>query len=273
MSYNPQTVSDVVAGQLLKFARHYVAKHSQADSDKPLSPEAREEVVARILYDWQTADYSEWQPEDDLHAVARQCRWWRIRGWNGETADDQREKRQRQRLAREQSQAGWDATPSTGTSEDSRTPTPLAILIAEEEATNGLRYVSDRQRKARRKAVRGRNRLERLLVVEGRYATHTAIRWEVVRIHGILHKGTVANRDIGKARTVPVADGLAQWALRDRDDRGRFVPNREPSDSMPWEDDGGPVCNLETRRRSVGQQTAADPAAYREALREYYASR
>jgi hypothetical protein len=234
MSYNPLTISDAVAKQTMLFVRRYVAKHSQPDCQSPLSPDGREEVVARIIYDWQTGDYSDWTPESDQHAAASHARNWRMRGWYGNTADEHRERRKVAKLAKQQQQEGWDATPSTGTSEDSRTPTPLAILIAQEEAERGLRYVSDRQRKARRKAVRGRNRHQRILVVEGRYETHTAIRWEKVTIHGVVYKGTVANRDIGKSRTVPVPADIAAWAMMGRDERGRFVSNREPVKANPW---------------------------------------
>ena len=255
MSYNPLAVSDVVAKQTMLFVRRYVAKHSQPDCPAPLSPDGREEVVARIIYDWQTADYSDWTPESDQHAAASHARKWRMRGWFGNTADDHRERRKTAKLAKQQQADGWDSTPSTGTSEDSRTPSPLSILIAKEEASGepimserawvrflenchelhgGLRYVSDRQRKSRRRAVRGRNRLERILVVDGRYETHTAIRFETVRVHGIAYKGTVPNRSIGKSRTVPVPADIAEWAMLGRDERGRFVSNRQPVKASPW---------------------------------------
>jgi hypothetical protein len=191
-------------------------------------------VTAQIVYDWQTGDYSDWTPESDQHAAASHAKQWRVRGWHGQTADAMAEKRFAAKLAKQRAKDGWDATPSTGTSEDSRTPSPLAILIAKEEATKGLRYVSDRQRKGRRKAVRGRNRHQRILVVEGRYETHTAIRWEKVTIHGVVYKGTVSNRDIGKSRTVPVPADVAAWAMLGRDERGRFVSNREPVTANPW---------------------------------------
>lgn len=268
MSYNALTVSDIVAKQVMLFVRRYVAKHSQPDCQYPLSPEAREEVVAMIVYDWQTADYGDWAPENDQHAAASHARKWRMRGWHGNTADQQAERRFAAKLAKQRQQEGWDATPSTGTSEDSRTPSPLAILIAKEEATKGLRYVSDRQRKARRKAVRGRNRLERLLVVDGRYETHTAIRWEIVKVHGVMHKGTVSNRDIGKSRTVPVPADIAAWAMLGRDDKGRFRPNREAVSATPWTAE-----NREAREtfRPMGKpETVPSVAAYREALAEYY---
>jgi hypothetical protein len=180
------------------------------------------------------------------------------------------EKRFAAKLAKQRQQEGWDATPSTGTSEDSRTPSPLAILIAKEEAQNGLRYVSDRQRKARRKAVRGRNRHQRILVVEGRCETHTAIRWEKVTIHGVVYKGTVANRDIGKSRTVPVPAGIAAWAMMGRDARGRFVSNREPVTANPWNDETRQA--RETFRPMGKPDTAPDTAAYREALAAHYST-
>jgi hypothetical protein len=256
--YNPLTISDRDAAAVMLFIRRYVTKHSQPDCAAPLSPDAREEVTAQIVYDWQTADYSAWTPESHQHAAASHARKWRLRNWYGNTADAQAARRFAAKLAKKRQAEGWDATPSTGTSEDSRTPSPLAILIAKEEASGepimsepawvrflenchelhgGLRYVSDRQRKARRKAVRGRNRYQRILVVEGRYETHTAIRWEKVTIHGVVYKGTVANRDIGKSRTVPVPAAIAAWALLGRDEQGRFVSNQEPVTASPWSTD------------------------------------
>ena len=234
MSYNPLTVSDLTARQIMLFVKRYVAKHSQADGPRPLSPEAREEITARIIYDWQTADYSEWEPESDLHAAARQCRWWRLRGWHGTTQDDEREKKRSAKRAKAHAAAGWDDTPSNGTSEDSRTPSPLAILMAEETARKGLRYVSDRQREQRRKAVKTRNRHFILISVEGRYETYTAVRVEKVTIYGIRHKGTIANRNIGKAKTDSVSATVAATALRSRDSKGRFIPDMVPATPSPW---------------------------------------
>jgi len=236
MSYNPRTVSDLTARQMVLFSKRYVAKHSKADGPRPLSPEAREEISARIIYDWQTADYSEWEPESDLHAVARQCSWWRLRGWHGTTRDDEREKKRIAKAAKARA-AGWDDTPSSGTSEDSRTPSPLAILMAEETAMQGLRYVSDRQRERRKKAVRTRNRHFTLISVVGRHATYTAIRVERVTIYGVRHRGTILNRHIGKAKTRPSSGGKIQAALRGRDVRGRFVADMSPVTPSPWSAD------------------------------------
>jgi len=272
MSYNPLTVSDITAARILLFVRRYVSKHSQPDCQYPLSPESREEVTAQIVYDWQTADYGDWEPENDQHAAASHARMWRMRGWHGNTADAQAERRFSAKLAKQRQAEGWNDTPSSGTSEDSRTPTPLALLMAREEADrNGLRYVSDRQRKSRRKAVRGRNRLERLLIVDGRYDTHTAIRWEVVKIHGVSHKGTTPNRQIGKSKTVPVPANVCHWALQGRDQCGRFTRSTIPAPVL-WTAETRQY--LTTPPSPVGKpETAADVEAYREALREYYASR
>jgi hypothetical protein len=291
MSYNPLTVSDRDAAAVMLFVRRYVTKHSQPDCPAPLSPDSRKEVTAQIVYDWQTADYSEWTPESHQHAAASHARKWRLRNWFGNTADAQAARRFEAKLAKQRQQEGWEATPSTGTSEDSRTPSPLAILIAQEEASGepimsepawvrflenchelhgGLRYVSDRQRKARRKAVRGRNRHQRILVVEGRYETHTAIRWEKVTIHGVVYKGTVANRDIGKSRTVPVPADIAAWAMMGRDARGRFVSNREPV-TAPMA--GVASDKHRTTVRPMGTpEMAVNVEAHRDAIAAYYAA-
>ena len=292
MTYNPLTVSEVTAARILLFVRRYVTKHSQPDCQYPLSPESREEVTAQIVYDWQTDNYDGWEPENDQHAAASHARKWRMRGWHGNTADAQAERRFSAKLAKQRQAEGWNDTPSSGTSEDSRTPTPLALLMAREEASGepimseeawvrsledckeyprpaaGLRYVSDRQRKARRKAVRGRNRLERLLIVDGRYETHTAIRWEVVKVHGICHKGTTPNRQIGKVKTVPVPADVAQWALQGRDQHGRFTRSTTPAPVL-WTEETRQY--LTTPAKPVGKpETAADVEAYREALASHY---
>ena len=259
--YNPLTVSDLTARQIMLFAKRYVAKHSQADGPRPLSPEAREEITARIIYDWQTADYSEFEPESDIHAAARQCRWWRLRGWHGTTQDDEREKKRAAKAAKAHAAAGWDATPSSGTSEDSRTPSPLAILMAEESAQHGLRYVSDRQREGRRKAVKTRNRHFILISVVERYETYTAIRCERVTIYGVRHKGTIANRNIGKAKTEKVSFAAKIKAvLRGRDSQGRFVPDRIPA-----------IAIAAAASVTIGVvAVACDIESYRQALRDYY---
>jgi hypothetical protein len=269
MSYNPLTVSDQTAAQILLFVRRYVAKHSQPECQYPLSPDAREEVTAQIVYDWQTADYEEWTPDNDQHAAASHARKWRMRGWHGNTADAQAERRFSAKLAKQRVAEGWTDTPSSGTSEDSRTPTPLALLMAREESDrNGLRYVSDRQRKARRKAVRGRNRLERLLIVDGRYETHTAIRFEVVKVHGVSHKGHTPNRQIGKSKTVRVPADVAAWALQGRDTHGRFTRSTIPVPVL-WTEETRQY--LTTPAAPVGKpETVADVAEYREALAAHY---
>lgn len=85
--------------------------------------------------------------------------------------------------------------------------------------------------------------------------------------------GPIGRKLASLSRKAGAADLLAE-AYGIDPTRGAFKPAREAFNPMPWVDDGGPVCHLSTRRRMIRQpQTAADPAAYREALSEYYAGR
>ena len=272
---NPLAWDETTAGSVLKIVGCYVTKHSQPDCPAPLSPEARGEIQSRVMFDLMTGGDI---PDDIplLRHVFRRCRLWRMRGWNGDCELD----RDRQRAARAR-ERNEEQTPGTeaynrsigkdsyrGYSDDSRQPTPLAQLIAIETATmEGLRYVSDRQRKARRRAVKG-NRIVKVTAVPGEIVGRMAIvasgrvlwfpgafqrftyREEVVGERGRWnigkrafepftgHTGTVPNRAIGKSRTDAVGTdavgvAMATMAILGRTRRKAFRPATLPMAGVP----------------------------------------
>lgn len=146
---------------ILAILASYIRKWSGPDSPAELSPDERDEIRSRIMLDIMTGD-----PGDlsIMHYVFRTARRWRIRGWAGDTETDRNRKRSERARARKdsrdpgsaESETARNKSPYRGSSADSKQPTPLAILIAAESAERGeIRYVSDRQRKARKRPVKG----------------------------------------------------------------------------------------------------------------------
>lgn len=259
----PARWDNATAAAMLKIVAHYVGKHSQDDCPAPLSREGREEIVARIMFDIVTGeDIPDGIPI--VRGVFRKARWWRIRGWCGDVELDR--ERKRTAAARERDERATPGSESferaanksefRGYSDDSRQPTPLAIVIAAETAEReGLRYVSDRQAKQRRRAVKGHRRaivrtvpgeIVGILTIDTdtgswRYGEGACQRVEFRREdggpvsgkRGRSHVGTIDNRAIGKTRTVPVSEGLAHWALLGRNERRRFTPAPLPMAGVP----------------------------------------
>lgn len=84
--------------------------------------------------------------------------------------------------------------------------------------------------------------------------------------------GPIGRRLASLSRKAGAADLLAE-AYGIDPTRGAFRPTREACNASPWQDDGGPVCNLTTRRRCNREPVfAADIEAHRAALAEYYAT-
>jgi len=250
----PARWDNATAASVLRIVGGYVVKWSGPNDERPLNPEAREEVTAAILFDIMTGpDIPDGIPL--LRHVFRTCRLWRIRNWWGDSAEAQREKRAAQRAARAarenpgsaESEESRNKSPYRGHSDDSRQPTPLAQLVAIESASReGLRYVSDRQAKQRRRAVKGHRRAIVRTVpgpVVGTLTIDTdAGTWNyaigsrqgvsfvredggpVAGKRGEGHRGTIDNRAIGKTKTVPVPAELCGWAILGRNERRRFSP-------------------------------------------------
>lgn len=268
---NPLRWSDATASAAMKIVAAYVRKWSGTDSPDTLSPEERDEIRSRIVFDIMEGGNV---PEGitPLHHVFRVCRRWRVRGWNGNTAHDHRERRAAGRAARaaerdpgsRESEESRNKSPFRGMSDDARQPTPLAVLIAVETATReGLRYVSDRQRKARRRPVKGYAKMTykaRPTGFAGRFAgrgasgrllyypgARTLICWEPVQPERetgrggkphVPHVGTVANRQIGKVKTAAigrdaVGQAMARMAILGRTPRLRFIPAAPPASGVP----------------------------------------
>jgi hypothetical protein len=269
---NPLQWSDATAAATLRIVAAYVRKWSGDDSPHTLSPEEREEITSRIIMDVMTGTIpAEIAP---LHYVFRTCRRWRVKGWNGDTETDRIRKRAERAAARKslrdpgsrESEEGRNKSPFRGVSDDARQPRPDRILEAIETATmEGLRYVSDRQRKARRRPVKGKPEATRYRVaIVGRigrpmagYAPNgrtlwwpgsgTRIAFEPLpptrevgqrgRPH-VPYVGTVGHRAIGKAKTPAVgADAIgtaaATMAILGRAERRRFIPTPPPTRGVP----------------------------------------
>jgi hypothetical protein len=267
---NPSTWSDEVWSAILAILAAYLRKWSGPDSPVQLSPEERDEIRSRIVMDMMTTEV----PDGILspvHWAFRTARRWRMRGWAGDTETD----RERKRVARAAARAAMadpgsaesheerGKSPFRGMSDDARQPTPLAILIAAETAERGeLRYVSDRQRKARRRPVKGNTPPPRYRVVPvgtvgrprvgfgagGRplYFPGAATRIAYVpippdhevgpydrrtRSYGphVPHVGRIGHREVGKVKADPIPPDLAHAAVRGRAEARVRVRNPMPA--------------------------------------------
>lgn len=268
---NPLLWSEATAANVLKATAGYVRKYSQPDCPAPMDPEAREEVTARIVFDVVTGGEIP-DGVSILHHVFRKCRLWRLRGWAGDCELDRDRKREESSREREDERTpGTESferaarkSAFRGYSDDSRQPTPLAQLVAIETAERaGLRYVPPWQARHRRRAVKGcRVTVVRVIPgpIVGRIVIDTEtgeyrpepgtyqrveFREEAVAERGRWnvgkrsfepytgHVGTVENRSVGKAKTVPVPVGLSRWALLGRTVRHRFTPAPLPTAGVP----------------------------------------
>jgi hypothetical protein len=269
---NPLKWSNDTAAAALRIVASYVRKWSGTDSPHTLSPEEREEITSRIVMDVMTGTIpAEIAP---LHYVFRTCRRWRVKGWNGDTETDRIRKRAERAAAKKslrdpgssESEESRNKSPFRGVSDDARQPRPDRILEAIETATlEGLRYVSDRQRKARRRPVKGRPERTRYRVtivgtvgrpMAGRAPNGRPLYWpgsatrvayeplpptmEVDR-QGRPHVpyvGTVENRKIGKAKTAAlgkddIGTAAAAMAILGRTECRRFNRPDVPTSGVP----------------------------------------
>lgn len=158
----PAKWADTVWRLILAVLASYIRKWSGPDSPVELSPDERDEVRSRIVLDIISTECEE--GITPLHHSFRIARQWRMRGWAGDCQLNRERMRAERAKAREslrdpgsaESEEGRNKSPFRGSSVDSKSPTPLAMMIAEESITRGdVWYVSDRQRKARRRPVKG----------------------------------------------------------------------------------------------------------------------
>lgn len=300
--------------QILAILAAYIYKWSGEDSLAPLSPEARDEIRSRIMLDILTGT----PPEGiaPLHYVFRVARQWRVRGWNGDCELNRQRMRAERNAARKalrdpgsmESEEGRNKSPFAGMSDDARQPTPLAQLIAVEEFTRaGLWHTSDRQRKARRKPVKGTpapvayrctvtgfagkpragwGKGGRPLYFTG---ARTLIAWVPVgppaeergaydpktRTYRpyVSHTGTVANRAIGKVRSPaigrdPVGLAMARMAIVGRDARRHFTPAPMPA-MLTTEG----LVSRKPAGRADGMTETTEPGERAGGLRHYVAFR
>lgn len=159
---NPAAWPETIWISILAILASYIRKWSGADSPRELSPEERDEIRSRIILDILAGEC----PDDitPLHYVFRVARRWRMRDWNGDCELDRIRKRAERAAVKSslrdpgsmESEEGRNKSPFRGSSVDSKTPTPLAMMIAAESMQSGeVWYVSDRQRRSRRRPVKG----------------------------------------------------------------------------------------------------------------------
>lgn len=272
---NPAKWSDAFWRSAMGIIKAYVRKWSGDDAPAPLNSEAREEIASRIYFDILTGEEL---PEGmtPMHHIFRVCRRWRIKAWAGDCELDRERKRSAARRYRdalanpgsEASEQKRNKSPYRGCSDDARQPNPLAVLMAIETATlDGLRYVSARQAKRRRRAVKGRRVIRRycrptgltrpaVLLPSGRLTywpgTATRLEWhsEVVAECGpfgrphVSHVGTIPNRAIGKKATArlgsdAIGQAMARMAIVGREETRRFVPAQTPTRGIPAQSGDG----------------------------------
>jgi len=263
---NPARWSEAVWATILSILASYIRKWSGTDSPAELSPEARDEIRSRIVMDILTGEIPDGM--SPMHYVFRTARQWRVRGWNGDTELNRQRMRAERAAAKKarrddgsrESEEARNKDPFRGVSDDARQPTPLAQLVALETATReGLRYVSDRQRKARRKPVKGKpgpvthkvrivGRVGRPMVGFGQsgrplYFPGAATRIAFEPIAPTYETdggwvGKVANRAIGKAQTEAlgcdtVGRAMARMAILGRETRRAFQRAPLPTRGVP----------------------------------------
>jgi hypothetical protein len=270
---NPATWSEELWSQILAILASYIRKWSGPDSPMELSPEARDEVRSRIIMDVMTGTIPEGM--SPLHYVFRTARKWRMKNWAGDTETDTLRKRGERAAARKaltdpgsrESEEGRNKSPFRGMSDDSRQPTPLAMMVAMETATReGLVYISDRQRKARRKPVKGKPAPVKYRVRATGFAgrarygfgretgkplyfpgARTLITFDPLpqetetgprgKPH-IPYAGTLANRAIGKTRAAKldetaIGQSMARMAILGRDKPRAFIRQPIPMAGVP----------------------------------------
>ena len=289
----PATWPETFWTTVLAILAAYIRKWSGPDSPAPLSPEERDEIRSRIIMDVMAGDPGELTP---LHYVFRVARKWRIRQWAGDCETDRIRKRNERARARAslrdpgsaEAESDRNKSPFRGASMDAKTPTPLATMIAAESAERGeIRYVSDRQRKARRKAVKGNPgpTTYRVIVVghvgrpragfspSGRSlwwpgsATRiayvaipaTAERGEYCRKArayraAVGHVGSVPNREIGKVKADPIPASLAAAAFTGDPEGRTFTRQPIPTRCLPaMESTRKPIPADRLERLAAGQ--------------------
>lgn len=275
---NPAKWPEWLAAMVMSLIRRYIYRWSNGEAPAELSPEAREEIAARVVFDIMTGG----DIPDGMtvrHYVFSVCRRWRIRNWNGDCELDAARKRKERAK-----QTGRTDSPFSGASADCRTNSPFQILSTLEIATGelilskaavefrnargqcefirgGVYAVSDRQAKNRRKAVKSRCRIVTVCEIESRAPDRTYITFRKIRLATTRHIGTIANRDIGKVRLS--INGEDARATLHRDSRGRFIPAPIPSPAPGWKE-FRPARETEAPRvpaESVGEPTWAELAA------------
>jgi len=151
-TYDPASITEEVAAGMLARATAYVRRHSGPVSVRPLNPEQREEIVARILHYVFTRDYTDSGVTRGAHAKAlgQAAALYKRTQWIGESAFARREAREAVRHgSREMIRSRGATSQAVGN--------PATIVQTMEEAERGeCRGVPVNNRGTRRRANRDR---------------------------------------------------------------------------------------------------------------------
>jgi hypothetical protein len=210
-------LSDDHARQVGEAIDRYLGRHGGMSNPATLLPCDREDMRQTIMADWLGADWTslclthltnmgrhlfpgDGSPMDyHLRGALFMAGRARVRRWHGEDEGTT--------IPSLRARASTDFS---GAGMGSRTASPDRILAAVETVTReGVRPVSDRAARARRRLVRTRRSFTYLISVVGRYEMHTAIRVEKVAIYNYRQAGTVPNRQTAKGRPCKVSPGDA----------------------------------------------------------------
>jgi len=162
--FNPADITPREAEGVLAIVRRYVARHGSIYSRYPLSPEAQDDTVSRIVHGIWTRDYSKSNlGRGNLSgAVWQACSLYRKTAWVGESALSQADRRRGKKAAGEVSEyetrGGID--------------NPARIAAAIEAATMGLSapVAVNRGRAKVSNRGRGRKRMPAVSAAEAREA-------------------------------------------------------------------------------------------------------
>jgi hypothetical protein len=229
-SYSPATISEADAAAILARVSRYVATHSGPLSEKPLSPEGRDDAAGEIVADWIGADWDalQWtylertgrslfspslsEMGQHLRAALFMAGRCRKRGWRADSASGLRGAREARRRSPEEFK---------GASMASNAPSPDRVAEAIESASGrlmlskdaaasrskagkpltvsgGVRSVPRDEARKRVRVEKTRNTTEVTLEIVSRLPDRTVIRLEKAVRYNFRRVGSVSNRAMPK---------------------------------------------------------------------------
>jgi hypothetical protein len=201
-------LSEDMARQVGEAIDRYIGRHGDLQNPAILPRSNREDMRQTIMADWMAADWTDLcirhlsntgrhifpadgSPMDyHLRGALFMAGRARVRRWHGEDEG-----------TTIPSLRARGSTDFSGAGMGSRTASPDRILEAIETATTtGIRPVSDRARRERRRQVRTRRSFQYIVNVVARYDDRTAIQIEKVAQYNFRQAGSVPNRQTAKGK-------------------------------------------------------------------------